>query len=170
MDGRWQIDRQLKAAPDPLIPIVTRVSTAATSILRTWEFRFRCWPVAAGETAPSFPVRAPRFSWMREFPVARLSNACGPGRRSAHPFRHSDYPRTLRPRLWAGRAGQKISGAGFHDGATHQAWARALRDDAGELPQLARLEIFSAGHSFEIGDIDDSLRSPFRTMPPIRSE
>jgi phosphoribosyl 1,2-cyclic phosphodiesterase len=28
-----------------------------------------------------------------------------------------------------------------------------LRDDAGELPQLARLEIFSAGHRFAIGDI-----------------
>ena len=41
----------------------------------------------------------------------------------------------------------------FMTGATHQAWAGSLRDDAGELPQLARLEIFSAGHSFAIGDI-----------------
>jgi phosphoribosyl 1,2-cyclic phosphodiesterase len=28
-----------------------------------------------------------------------------------------------------------------------------LRDDAGESPQLARLEIFSAGRSFQVGDI-----------------
>ena len=41
----------------------------------------------------------------------------------------------------------------FMTGATHQAWARSLRDDAGELPPLARLEIFSAGRRFEIGDI-----------------
>jgi phosphoribosyl 1,2-cyclic phosphodiesterase len=37
--------------------------------------------------------------------------------------------------------------------ATHQAWARSLRDDAGELPQLSRLEIFSSGHGFQVGDI-----------------
>ncbi len=41
----------------------------------------------------------------------------------------------------------------FMTGATHQAWARSLRDDAGDLPQLDRLEIFSAGRSFTIGDI-----------------
>src|SRR5437763_16441161 len=38
-------------------------------------------------------------------------------------------------------------------GATHQAWERASRDDAGELPQLAKLELFSSGRSFQIGDI-----------------
>src|ERR1700687_1000144 len=32
----------------------------------------------------------------------------------------------------------------FMTGATHQAWAKALRDHAGELPQLTHLEIFSA--------------------------
>jgi phosphoribosyl 1,2-cyclic phosphodiesterase len=41
----------------------------------------------------------------------------------------------------------------FMTGATHQAWARSLRDEAGEVPQLARLELFSAGHSFLVGDI-----------------
>ena len=41
----------------------------------------------------------------------------------------------------------------FMTGATHQAWARSLRDDAGELPKLARLEIFSAGRQFQIADI-----------------
>jgi phosphoribosyl 1,2-cyclic phosphodiesterase len=41
----------------------------------------------------------------------------------------------------------------FMTEATHQAWARWLRDDAGEYPQLARLELFSAGRSFQVGDI-----------------
>ena len=41
----------------------------------------------------------------------------------------------------------------FMTGATHQAWARSLRDEAGELPQLARLEFFSAGRGFQVGDI-----------------
>src|SRR5580698_4303763 len=39
----------------------------------------------------------------------------------------------------------------FMTGATHQAWSRAMRDDAGECPQLERLEFFSSGHSFRIG-------------------
>ncbi len=42
----------------------------------------------------------------------------------------------------------------FMTGATHQAWARSLRDDAGELPKLPRLEIFCAGLKFRIGDIE----------------
>src|SRR5690348_15875387 len=29
----------------------------------------------------------------------------------------------------------------FMTGATHQAWARSLRDDAGELPKIAKLEV-----------------------------
>ncbi len=41
----------------------------------------------------------------------------------------------------------------FMTGATHQAWARSLRDESGELPKVAKLEIFSAGRSFQIGDI-----------------
>jgi phosphoribosyl 1,2-cyclic phosphodiesterase len=41
----------------------------------------------------------------------------------------------------------------FMTGATHQAWARSLRDDAGQLPKLAKLEIFSAGRQFLIADI-----------------
>jgi phosphoribosyl 1,2-cyclic phosphodiesterase len=41
----------------------------------------------------------------------------------------------------------------FMTGATHQAWSRSMRDAAGERPQLARLEYFSSGHSFYIGDI-----------------
>ena len=41
----------------------------------------------------------------------------------------------------------------FMTGATQQAWARSLRDEAGELPKLAKLEVFFAGRSFQIADI-----------------
>jgi len=41
----------------------------------------------------------------------------------------------------------------YMTGATHQAWCRAMRDQKGQRPQLERLEFFSAGKSFEIGDI-----------------
>ena len=41
----------------------------------------------------------------------------------------------------------------FMTGATHQAWARSLRDDAGESPRLDKLEVFSAGRSFQIQDV-----------------
>ncbi|MGZ7030174.1 MAG: MBL fold metallo-hydrolase, partial [Terriglobales bacterium] len=49
--------------------------------------------------------------------------------------------------------GRKFQVPVFMTGATHQAWARSLRDQAGELPRLARLEIFSAGRGFHVGDI-----------------
>ena len=42
----------------------------------------------------------------------------------------------------------------FMTGATHQAWARAMRDETGERPQLARLERFESGHRFQIGNIE----------------
>lgn len=41
----------------------------------------------------------------------------------------------------------------FMTGATHQAWARSLRDDAGELPKLSKLEIFHAGRPFQVADV-----------------
>ncbi len=41
----------------------------------------------------------------------------------------------------------------FMTGATHQVWARSLRDDSGEMPEVAKLEVFSAGRSFQIADI-----------------
>jgi len=41
----------------------------------------------------------------------------------------------------------------FMTGATHQAWSRAMRDADGERPQLDRVEFFSSGRSFHIGDI-----------------
>jgi phosphoribosyl 1,2-cyclic phosphodiesterase len=48
---------------------------------------------------------------------------------------------------------KKLNVPVFMTGATHQAWARSLRDEAGEPPKLARLEIFSAGRSFQIADV-----------------
>ncbi len=41
----------------------------------------------------------------------------------------------------------------FMTGATHHAWARSVRHAHGELPKLAKLEIFFAGRSFQIGDV-----------------
>jgi phosphoribosyl 1,2-cyclic phosphodiesterase len=41
----------------------------------------------------------------------------------------------------------------FMTAGTHHAWSRALRDQNGEPPALHKLEIFCAGHSFHIGDI-----------------
>jgi phosphoribosyl 1,2-cyclic phosphodiesterase len=48
---------------------------------------------------------------------------------------------------------RKLNVPVFMTGATHQAWARALRDDSGELPKISRLEIFSSGRSFQIADV-----------------
>jgi phosphoribosyl 1,2-cyclic phosphodiesterase len=41
----------------------------------------------------------------------------------------------------------------FMTGATHHAWAKSLRDADGECPRLTKLEVFSSGRSFQIGDI-----------------
>jgi len=41
----------------------------------------------------------------------------------------------------------------FMTGATHQAWARAMRHQNGVRPQLDKLEAFEAGCSFQVGDI-----------------
>src|SRR5579864_9586374 len=42
----------------------------------------------------------------------------------------------------------------FMTGATHQAWARALRNQNGERPQLDKFERFESGHRFQVGDIE----------------
>jgi len=41
----------------------------------------------------------------------------------------------------------------FMTGATHQAWARATRNEKGERPHLEKFERFESGHGFEVGDI-----------------
>src|ERR1700684_4727096 len=42
----------------------------------------------------------------------------------------------------------------FMTGATHQAWARAMRNEKGERPKLEKFEQFDAGHRFQVGDIE----------------
>jgi len=42
----------------------------------------------------------------------------------------------------------------FMTGATHQAWARSVREASGEPPDTDRIEFFSAGRRFQIGDIE----------------
>jgi len=41
----------------------------------------------------------------------------------------------------------------FMTGATHAAWARALRNQNGERPKLDKFESFESGHGFQVGDI-----------------
>ncbi len=41
----------------------------------------------------------------------------------------------------------------FMTGATHQAWARAVRNEKGETPKLEKFERFESGCSFQVGDI-----------------
>jgi phosphoribosyl 1,2-cyclic phosphodiesterase len=41
----------------------------------------------------------------------------------------------------------------FMTGATHQAWSRAVREATGEQPDIDKVEFFSSGRSFQIGDI-----------------
>lgn len=41
----------------------------------------------------------------------------------------------------------------FMTGATHNSWSRSVRDACGEMPAV-KLELFSAGRSFQVGDID----------------
>jgi phosphoribosyl 1,2-cyclic phosphodiesterase len=41
----------------------------------------------------------------------------------------------------------------FMTGATHQAWARAVRHEKGEAPKVTKFERFESGCSFQIGDI-----------------
>ncbi len=48
---------------------------------------------------------------------------------------------------------KKLNVPVFMTGATHHSWARALRDENGELPTLEKLEVFSSGRTFQVGDI-----------------
>jgi phosphoribosyl 1,2-cyclic phosphodiesterase len=50
--------------------------------------------------------------------------------------------------------GKKLRIPVFMTGATHQAWARALRNEKGEKPQLEKFERFESGHRFQVGDIE----------------
>ena len=48
---------------------------------------------------------------------------------------------------------KKLSIPVFMTGGTHQFWAKSIRDATGGRPELNKLETFSSGHSFQIGDI-----------------
>jgi len=75
---------------------------------------------------------------------------------------HSDHVSGLRT------LAKKLNLPVFMTGATHQAWARSLRDVAGELPKLQKLEIFSAGRSFQIADITvTSFTIPHDAADPV---
>lgn len=42
----------------------------------------------------------------------------------------------------------------FMTPATHRAWAKALRDENGDTPEIGKLEVFASGHRFQVGDIE----------------
>ena len=42
----------------------------------------------------------------------------------------------------------------FMTAATHRVWSKTLRDENGEAPGLAKLEVFESGHRFQVGDIE----------------
>ena len=48
---------------------------------------------------------------------------------------------------------KRLEGPVFMTGATYQAWSRAMRDQGGDVAKLKKVEIFSAGRSFQIADI-----------------
>ena len=60
---------------------------------------------------------------------------------------HSDHIYGLRT------LAKKLNIPIFMTGATHAAWARSIRDESGERPQLEKFERFESGHSFQVGDI-----------------
>jgi phosphoribosyl 1,2-cyclic phosphodiesterase len=60
---------------------------------------------------------------------------------------HSDHVAGLR------RLASKLNTPVFLTEGTYRSWYRAMRDDEGEAPQLPNREHFSAGRSFQIGDI-----------------
>jgi phosphoribosyl 1,2-cyclic phosphodiesterase len=49
---------------------------------------------------------------------------------------------------------RKLNVPVFMTGATHQAWVQSVRDATGEPPDTERIEFFSSGRGFQIGDIE----------------
>jgi len=60
---------------------------------------------------------------------------------------HSDHVCGLRV------IAKKLNAPVLMNGPTHQAWARTLRDENGEYPELEKLDVFYSGRGFQIGDI-----------------
>src|SRR5271154_2958517 len=61
---------------------------------------------------------------------------------------HSDHVNGLQ------RLANKLKVPVFITASTHHAWNRAMRDEAGVLPELPKSEHFSSGRGFRIGDIE----------------
>src|SRR5215469_18393154 len=56
----------------------------------------------------------------------------------------------------------------FMTGATHQCWARSMRDGNGVRPRIEKLEVFSAGRRFQVGDIEiTSFTIPHDAADPV---
>ena len=60
---------------------------------------------------------------------------------------HSDHVVGLQ------RLASKLNIPVFLTEPTHQAWNRSMRDEEGKVPELPKVEHFSSGRSFQIGDI-----------------
>jgi phosphoribosyl 1,2-cyclic phosphodiesterase len=52
------------------------------------------------------------------------------------------------------RLATKLNVPVFLTAPTHHAWSRAVRDEKGAIPDLPKLEHFSAGRGFRVGDIE----------------
>jgi len=61
---------------------------------------------------------------------------------------HSDHVAGLQ------RLATKLNVPVFLTAPTHHAWNRAVRDEKGTMPELAKAEHFSAGRPFRVGDIE----------------
>jgi phosphoribosyl 1,2-cyclic phosphodiesterase len=61
---------------------------------------------------------------------------------------HSDHVAGLQ------RLACKLNVPVFLTAPTHHAWSRAVRDAEGTIPELPKLEHFSAGRGFRVGDIE----------------
>jgi phosphoribosyl 1,2-cyclic phosphodiesterase len=60
---------------------------------------------------------------------------------------HSDHVAGLQ------RLASKLNVPVFLTEPTHHAWKRAMRDEEGKTPELPKVEHFSSGRSFQVGDI-----------------
>ena len=75
---------------------------------------------------------------------------------------HSDHVAGLQ------RLATKLNVPVFLTAPTHHAWSRAVRDEKGAIPDLPKLEHFSAGRGFRVGDIEVMpFTSPHDAADPV---
>jgi len=112
--------------------------------------------LASGSRGNSAVVQTSRQKswWMPGFPCRETFKRMkaleeDPGSLSAIlvTHEHSDHVYGLRT------LAKKLKVPVFMTGATHQSWAKAMRDEDGDRPEVEKLEIFAAGKSFQVGDI-----------------